>query len=1114
MFNVSNKTTPFSAERRELYQLLLKKKGIGDTQVRAIPRRTKLSPCPTSFAQQRLYFLDQLEPGNSAYSISVVLRLKGALNVPALEASLAEIVRRHEILRTTFQTIDGQPCQIIAPAPTLPWSVVDLLEIPETERDARVQHLVMKNVQRPFDLVHGSLFRALLVCLSELEYTLVVAMHHIVCDGWSMEVLFRELTELYEAFSNGTPCPLPELPIQYADFAVWQREWMQGEVLEKLLAYWKKHLGNKMSILELPTDRPRPAVHSFRGAHQSLVVSKALAESLKNLSHREGSTLFMTLLAAFNALLYRYTGQEDIAVGTPIANRNSTEIEGLIGFFVNMLVLQTTLSDNLSFRELLKRVREATLSAYDHQDLPFEKLVEVLQPERDLSRTPLFQVVFGLQTASMGVWKPSGLAVEFWDMDAQTAKFDLVLFMVDTGDGLLGLWEYNTDLFDATTIQRMSEHFQTLLYGIVSNPDERVRDMPILTERERYQLLVEWNKTRRDGLQDQCIHHLFEARVEQTPDAVAVVFGDQHLTYSDLNRRANQLAHYLQKLGVGPEVPVGICVERSLEMVVGLFAILKAGGAYVPLDPTYPKERLIFMLQDAATPVLLTQSWLLEGLPAPVSYMIFLDKDWKSIEQESESKPVSKVEADNLAYIIFTSGSTGIPKGVVVRHRSVVNLIDWVNTTFQIGPSDRVLFVTSFCFDLSVYDIFGLLAAGGSIRVPHESDLRNSERLLYLLCNGAITLWDSAPAVLQQLVPFFSLVKSDQIVDHLRLVFLSGDWIPVKLPDAVRTTFSSAQVISLGGATEATIWSNYYAIGKVESSWLSIPYGKPIQNAQYYVLDSDLNPCPIGIPGNLHIGGDCLAWGYANRPDLTAEKFIPDPFSNRVGGRLYKTGDRARYLADGNLEFLGRIDQQVKIRGFRVELQEIETVLSQHPKLQTIAVLAQADRLGDKRLVAYIVPTEGQEPTASELRRFVREKLPEYMVPSSFVKLKALPLTQNGKIDRLSLPPPQGLRQDLEVEFIGPRNQIEHTITRIWEEVLQVDRVGVNDNFFELGGHSLLVTQLALRLRERLKIDLPLRLLFEMPTVAELAQNIETLLRVAVDLRATAKRDGYEVWEL
>ena len=1069
--------------------------------------RTKDTELPLSFAQQRLWFLDQLQPNSALYNIPMVLRLQGNLNQGALEQSLWSICDRHEVLRTNFVTINGQPTQIIQTTrETI--SVVDLQDLPIQEQAEKTQQLKQKQATQPFDLAKESLIRITLVVLSETEHLLLVCMHHIISDGWSIEVFIHELTSLYNAYAQNQPANLAPLPIQYADFAIWQRQWLQGDVLQTQLNYWQNQLADAPALLSLPTDHPRPAVQSFVGAYQEFSLSPALSQALTELSRQQGATLFMTLLAAFDALLYRYTGQGDILVGTPIANRNRGEIEGLIGFFVNTLVLRTDLADNPSFSQLLTRVREVTMDAYAHQDLPFEMLVEALQPERDLSHTPLFQVAFVLQNTPKSEIAMTGLTVTDLPPENTTAKFDLTLAMVNTDDGLKGVWEYNTDLFESSTIERLSGHFLNLLGGIVANPQARISQLPLLTESETNQLLIEWNNTQVDYPEYKCIYQLFEEQAERTPDAIAVVFENQQLTYAELNDRANQLAHYLRKLGVKPDELVGICLERSLDMIVGLLAILKVGGAYVPIDPDYPQERISFMLQDTQVKIILTCESLQNSLQNHQTIVICLDKDWQQINQASLENLNSTVSADNLAYVIYTSGSTGIPKGVIVTHQAVNRLV--LNTNYiQFTPDDRVVQASNIAFDAATFEIWGALLNGAKIIIIAKSVLLSPQELALSLKENQISVLFLTTALFNQLA---NLVP--QAFSSLRCLLFGGEAVEPKWVQEVLEKGAPQRLLHVYGPTENTTFSSWYLVENVASTATTIPIGKAIANTQIYLLDKNLQPVPIGVVGELHIGGMGLAKGYLNRPELTQEKFIPNPFEkdevipptplNKDGNepsKLYKTGDLARYLPDGNIEYLGRIDNQVKIRGFRIELGEIEALLNQNEDVQSACVIAREDNPGDKRLVAYLVPQPEIILTIDEIRQFLKAKLPDYMVPNAFVILEALPLTPNGKIDRRALPVPDLQSQG---EYIAPRNPIEEKMAQIWAEVLKLKRVSIEDNFFELGGHSLLATQAISRLQETFEIVLPLRYLFESPTIAQLSAVILKELQTGSGLKLPA----------
>ncbi len=1053
---------------------------------------------PLSFAQERLWFIEQLEPNSPVHNIPAVFRLTGSLNVAVLEQSLNEIVRRHEVLRSSFAAIQGQPIQVLAPVLSLSLPVVDLREQPDTAQ--RAETLITEEIQRPFHLSQGPLLRLLLLRLTEDEHLFVLVTHHLVFDGLSTSILLHELSSLYEAYSAGRASLLPELPIQYADFARWQREWLRKDVLEEHLAYWKRQLAG-VQKLQMPTDRPRPRVQTVGTARHSFALSKPLSADLKSLSNRHGVTLFMTLFAAYQTLLHRYTGQNDIVIGSPVAGRDRSELEGLIGFFFNMLVLRTDLSGNPTFRELLVRVREVCLEAYTHQDVPFEKLVEELRPERDLSYNPLFQVTFALQHTPGSRLKLAGVTALEVEVDPGTARYDLHLYLREEESALRGYIDYNTDLFDAQTIARMTEHFQLLLERVVANPDEPIESSPLLTGNERHQLLEEWSGTSVDYPRDKCIHQLYEVQVERTPRAVAVVFGDQRLTYQELNRRANQLAHYLQTLGVGPEVPVAICMDRSFEMVIGLLAILKAGGVYVPLDPDYPKERLAFMLEDTRAPVLLTQQRLVpelveaegtnNGDPRPSVLgsrleVVCLDKGWEVIAQESEENPESGATAENLAYIMYTSGSTGKPKGVCVPHRGVVRL---VNGTSFASLTSREVFLqfAPVSFDASTFEIWGCLLNGAQLVVfpAHTPSLEELGQVLERY--QVTTLWLTAGL-------FHRMVEGNlQGLRHVKQLLTGGDVLSFPHVRKALQELRECRLINCYGPTEGTTFTCCFPMTASGQVAAPVPIGRPIANTAVYILDGHLNPVPIGVCGEVCIGGDGLARQYLNHPELTAESFILDPFSGEPGARLYRTGDLARYLPDGNIEFSGRRDHQVKIRGFRIELGEIEAVLSQHSAVQETVVVAREDVHGDKRLVAYVVPRKEQPPTINVLRGFLKSKCPEHMVPSTFVFLDTLPLTSQGKVDRQALPDDTGIRPDLEKAFVAPRSPAEKALTGIWAQVLGLEQVGIYDNFFELGGHSLLATQVISRLCDALRVELPLCRLFEAPTVAELAQVIEQI---------------------
>ena len=1316
-----------------------------------LARSPETGPAPLSFPQLRLWFVERLAPDNPTYNIPAAFRLRGPLDRAALAESLAAVVRRHRTLRTRFFEVGGEPFQEVVPAAPVPLPEVDLSGLDKQGAETALACLRRREAGRPFDLAAGRLLRATLVRLAAEEHALLLTMHHIASDGWSLDLLHRELATLYGAALARERAALPELPVHYADFALWQRAW-PASVLDAQTAYWRGQLAG-LATLELPADRPRPPMQTFRGARVRLELPPELGAALTDLSRRQGATLFMTLLAAYQGLLARLSGQADVAVGSPVANRDRAEIEGLVGFFVNMLALRTDASGDPTFAELLGRARRVALDAYAHQELPFERLVDELAPERDLSRQPLVQVMIALQSAPPEPLALPGLDVVALEPLIAIAKFDLTLYLTLRDGALEGLVEYATDLIDRATVARFAGRVGAMLAAVAARPEARLSEIELLSPAERHQLVAEWNDTRQPFPAAALMHQLFEARADASPGALAAVWNGEALTYGDLEARANRIASLLRTRGLERGQPVGVWMERSLDMVAAVLGALKAGGWYLPLDGAWPADRVESILGTTAAPAVLTRSahlgrvlemqWRLPALrdvvcldveapvpapepvdvegmralfdlvaeravdrataggfvssftgqpfseeevdeyrdrvlglaepwltpearvleigsgsgvilwevaprvarcvgldPSPLTQernraeaerqglanvelpvgfahetmgwadgsfdlvivastaqffpgplylervvgeatrllapggglviadvpdarrqgelaraiaahragpgaqdphkVLALDEDlfrdlaasmpgvgevsvrhrdsgfdnelkyrydvvltkgaapaaerrkslWTSwhVEQRPAARPSAVAAPEDLAYVIHTSGSTGQPKGIAVQHRPVANLIHWINREFGIGPADRVLFVTSLCFDLSVWDVFGLLAAGGTIHVASEAELADAERLVQILVEEPITVWDSAPAALVRLAPLFS--AKPVASSRLRRVMLSGDWIPVTLPDRVRAAFPHAEVMSLGGATEATVWSNWFPIGEVDPSWPSIPYGRPIGNARYHVLDvldGGLAPCPVGVPGDLYIGGEVLCVGYL-QPELTAAAFVPDPFAIEFGARLYRTGDRARYLADGNLEFLGRVDHQVKIRGFRIELGEIEVALARHAGVREAVVLAREDVPGEKRLVAYVVPSRSVAPSGSELRDFLRLSLPEYMIPSAFVALDAFPVTANGKLDRQALPAPvleSGARDE------RPRTPTEEALAGIWREVLGVERVGLSDSFFDLGGHSLLATQLVARLRDSFGAEVPLRAVFQSPALAELAAFVD-----------------------
>ncbi|WP_164003031.1 non-ribosomal peptide synthetase, partial [Pyxidicoccus caerfyrddinensis] len=1046
--------------------------------LRPVPRE---QPLPLSFAQQRLWFLDELEPGNPLYNMRAAVRLRGVLDVSALERTFAELVRRHESLRTTLHAEQGQASQRIHPEGHVALTRVDLGTLPAEQREAEALRVAYAESLHPFELTRGPLLRTTLLRLSDSEHVLVLVLHHIVSDGWSMGVLVREVAALYAAFAQGLPSPLPELPVQYADYAIWQRQWLQGEELERQLSWWKQQLSGAPAHLELPTDSPRPAVRDHRGASVPVQVSASKWEALKALAQREDVTPFMLLLAAFQVVLHRHSGEEDISVGSPIAGRRHAELEGIIGFFVNTLVLRTRLEGNPSFREVLHRVRETTLGAFAHQDVPFEKLVEQLRPVRDLGRSPLFQVMLVLQADPLPGHSLPGLTLDSMELESRTSRFDLHLAFSESAQGLVGSLEYPTDLFETATMVRLVGHLHQLLEGVLARPEQRIAELPLLTEAERQQVLVEWNDTRAPLAVDTCIHHLFEAQVRRTPDAPAFGFEGQWLTYRELDAQANQLAHHLRSLGVGPEVRVGLCAERSLELVVGLFAILKAGGAYVPLDPSYPRERLAWMLEDARPAVLLAQPSLLSRLPETQGAAVVSLADEALLGLPTHA-PVSLATPDSLAYVIFTSGSTGRPKGAMNAHRAVVNRLLWMQQAYGLTSADSVLQKTPYSFDVSVWEFFWPLMTGARLVVARPGGHQEPDYLARLISEQHITTLHFVPSMLQVFLEEPGLERCTS----LQRVVCSGEALPLELAQRCLHRLPSARLHNLYGPTEAAVDVTAYAC-MLDEPHRSIPIGRPIANTSIRLLDSHLRPVPTGVPGELFIGGIQVGRGYLARPELTAERFIPDPFSDTPGARLYRTGDKARWLADGNIEYLGRLDFQVKVRGLRIELGEIEATLEKHPQVRQAVVVVREASPGDKRLVAYVVPPAGEQPAdSSALRDFLKQQLPEYMVPSAFVALETLPLNSSGKLDRKALPALDLSRSELGPAYVAPRNDVEQRLCDIWALVLGLKQVGIHDNFFELGGDSIISLQVVARARQA-GLVLATRQLFQHQTVAQLA---------------------------
>ncbi|MFN5242778.1 MAG: amino acid adenylation domain-containing protein [Aphanizomenon sp.] len=1096
-------------QKRDLLKLLLNKKGI-NLQTETILPRPNSEPAPLSFGQEQLWFLSQIQD-NTTYNLPLALQISGSLNISVLEQVITEIVRRHEILRTNFQQIEGKNLQIIRPEINISLQVINLEQITAKQQLQNVQQLINQETDKIFNLSEDDLFQSTLYQLNQNSYILLLNMHHIISDGWSIGILLQELSTLYGAYLAGNKSPLPDLQIQYADYAIWQKEKFTSEIREKQLNYWKQQLADIPPLLELPTDKPRPPIQSFRGGIWEFSINSNLSQKIRTLTQQSDATLFMIMLAAFVILLYRCSGQDDILIGSPMAGRNRQEIQSLIGYFVNTVVLRTKLTGNPNFREILNQVRQVATDAHNYQDIPYNQVVEVLNPQRNLSYNPVFQILFDLQHSLTDKLQLPGLTLQPFLGEHSTSKFDLSLIIEDRGTELIGAWEYSSDLFTQETISRITENFQTLLNGIVNNPETPINQLPIISAFEQQQILEKWNNTQQDYPESFCIHELLTQQVIKTPDAIAVKFGNQQLTYTQLNQKANQLANYLQNCGVTSEVLVGLYLERSLDILIAILAILKAGGAYLPLDPKYPQTRLTDILNDSQVSIILTQEKLLTSLSSPLprgetpltpyqGKIILLDTDSTIISQQNIETPISAIKPDNLAYVIYTSGSTGKPKGVMITHQNIINHATSIIDKYQINSHDRILQFTTFIFDVAAEEIFPAWLSGATLIICPQEMVTNLIEFSQFLAQESLTVVNLPTPYWQEWVLEIDR-KISQIPDSLRLVITGSDQVlPEKLAlwqKLVTEKRQNIQWINAYGLTETTITSTVYQlpVNYQLNTTHSVPIGRPIANTEIYILDQNLQPVPIGIPGELHIGGAGLARGYLNRKQLTNEKFISNPISSSKSSRLYKTGDLARYLPDGNIEFLGRIDYQVKIRGFRIELGEIEAVLAQHPLVKSSAVIVREIQPGNKQLVAYVV-TEDHSNIQQDLRSFLKQNLPDYMLPAFFVRLAELPLTPTGKINRRAL---SALMLELnhETDYILPRNPLEQKLAEIWCQVLGLEKVSVEENFFNLGGHSLATIQIISRIRETLKIDLPLQYLFTEPTIAGLTKIINQLLQTA-----------------
>jgi amino acid adenylation domain-containing protein/FkbM family methyltransferase len=1048
--------------------------------VQRIERRKPSGPAPLSFAQEQLWFLDHLSPGSPVYNMNDVVDFHGEYNADAMRKAVAELVRRHEILRTEFSHNSGQPEQNILPEMELPLAELDLSSLPEQEREREWTRVVREQGRKPFDLSRAPLLRATIVHQSSHQHRLLLTTHHILADEWSMEVVHQELKRLYEAFSSGRPSPLPDLPIQFADFACWQREWIKGEVLESQTSYWKTELAGAPSVLELPTDKPRPAAQSFHGATETFQVSGKLLDQLKTMGREQQATLFMILEAAFMALLHRYTGQDDIVVGTPISGRTHSETENLIGLFLNTLLLRAKFSDRQSFLSLVQQVRERALGAYAHPDLPFERLVAELAPDRDPSRMPLFQVMFILHD-SEGVSQVSKVSGNR-ELETGTSKFDLTMILSENEKGLDGLIEYSTDLFGSATIRRLAGYYSRLLEACVANPEENISELSMLPDAERRQMLVDWNNTATElPGKALCLHQLIEEQAARTPNHVALMFEQQEVTYGELDRRANQLAHHLKGLGIGPDMLVGICVPRSIEMVVGMLGVLKAGGAYVPIDPSYPSARIALVIEDSHLGFILTTEQIRAALPTSPARVISLDGDAEAIAAKSSATVPPSANKNNLAYVIYTSGSTGKPKGVMVEHRNVVNFFAGMDRIIGV-ESGTWLAVTSISFDISALELLWTLTRGFKVVVHGEG---NSDKIPGEIIRHGVTHLQLTPSLLRALT---SDSPSLLALGKLKKILIGGEALPASLVASLRQSFSG-EIYNMYGPTETAIWSTVYRVQEQRSN---IPIGKPIVNTQVYVLNSQLQLVPPGGIGHLLIGGDGVVRGYLNRRELTAERFVNDPF--RPEGRLYRTGDFARFLPDGNLEFMGRADFQVKIRGFRIELGEIEATLEQQAGVEQAVVVAREDVQADKILAAFFVAKTGSSVNTDSLRAALETALPGYMVPTHFIELESMPLTANGKIDRNALPP-ISVQANVSTEAgEEPRGEFEQVLAKAWAEALGLKRISRQDNFFRLGGHSLAALKIAFKSQQEFNVDFPLQMFVQYPILCEQAKRLEEMV--------------------
>jgi amino acid adenylation domain-containing protein len=1045
-----------------------------------------------SFGQQGLWFLDQLEPGTAAYNLPRAFRISGPLDVGVLKQALQTIVSRHSSLRTVFESVNDECCQVVLSDITVEIPLIDLRNLPEPQREAEALRLISEEGKNPFDLTKGPLLRSLLVQLGPERYIFFLVLHHIIVDGWSISILFRELTSCYASLVKGQPVSLAELPLEYAEYAQWQRENMSGEGLAQQLDYWKRQLVGCPFLLELPTDHPHPPVASWHGATEEICLGSDDLARLKTIAKSENCTLFMVAMAAFQTLLWRYTNQESIAVGTPVASRNEIELEGVVGLFVNTLVFRSDFTEDMTFRELLRQVRAFSLDSYPHQDLPFEKLVESLVPQRSLDTNPIFQVMFTFQNIPKQVFEIPGLSVKEIGFDSGIAKFDLSAEVWDDGE-FHCQFEYRTGLFEQATIRRMLEHYKNLLLAACDNPDSRIAEMQLMSNQERAQVQIEWNRTAAEYPRDLTIPEAFSQQADRAPDVTALIYQDKRWSYRELNDAANRLAHLLIKKGVGRDSLVGVFLERSPEMVVALMGILKSGAAYVPLDPSYPLERISLLLKDAALSAIVSDSLVGRLLPAEAANVVHVD-DRELLRLEPPTNIGNRISSEDRAYVIYTSGSTGVPKGVEGTHRASMNRFSWMWRAFPFQNVEVCCQKTNLGFVDSIWEIFGPLLAGIPNVIISRDCVRDPQLFLDVLAREHISRIVLVPSQLRALLE--SEPDLGKRIPKLRLWSCSGEALPAELAQRFRAAYPEARMLNIYGSSEVAADATWHEVSEL-NGMPSVPIGKPISNTQIYLFDKRSNPVPIGIPGEIYVGGDGLARGYLNRPELTAQRFVSNWLSPEQSRRLYRSGDLARWRSNGEIEYLGRVDRQIKLRGMRIELSEIESVLTGHPDIEEAVVIVKGEG-AQKKLSAYLVATRSN---AAELRRFLRSKLPEHMVPAEYWQIERLPLLPSGKVNRAALAQCPAKELVSEQDSVAPRNEIESQLTEIWRELLKVQSIGVEHNFFELGGHSLLVLQMTARIRRSLEVELPARAVFEAPTIAALAREVERLRALGLTAR-------------